>query len=143
MPPKPQLPNLLPTTIEMRHLDIQAAHRSCTSRLWTKSPIVSNGLQCIIRPHATANQVRHQQTQTPTRPQPSQDFAFWKCRHNWRRATVNTTRCLIGCSLGDLSAMYYLMTCHPAMNAVTSMGLSSKSNPNQRKTALDLSTSRY
>jgi len=39
---------------------------------------------------------------------------------------VNTTRCLIGCSLGDLSTMCYLMTYHPEMNAATSMSLSSK-----------------
>jgi hypothetical protein len=70
---------------------------------------------------------RHQTTQTPTtRPQPLQNLSFWKCHHTWRRATINTTRCLIGCSLGDLSTMCYLMTYHPEMNAATSMGLSSK-----------------
>lgn len=39
---------------------------------------------------------------------------------------VNTTRCLIGCSLGDLSTMFYLMSHHPGMSAATSMSLSSK-----------------
>jgi hypothetical protein len=120
------------TTVQMRHPNIQAAHRSCISKLWTTSPTVSNTPRGVFRPHVSLHlqllQFRHQHTQTPapTRPQPLQDLAFWKCRHTWRRAMVNTTRCLIGCSLGDLSTMYYLMTYHPAMNAVTSMGLSSK-----------------
>jgi hypothetical protein len=43
---------------------------------------------------------------------------------------INTSRCLVGCSLGDLSTMWYLMTYHPTMSTGMSMGLSSKSaNP--------------
>jgi enterochelin esterase-like enzyme len=71
---------------------------------------------------------RHQTSQTSTRPQSLQNISFWKCRHTWKRATVNTTRCLIGCSMGDLSTMYYLMTYHPSMNAATSMSISSERN---------------
>lgn len=67
---------------------------------------------------------RHQ-TQASTPSKPLQSLSFWKCRHTWKRAMVNTTRCLIGCSLGDLSTMWYLMTYHPSMNAASSMSLSS------------------
>ena len=35
---------------------------------------------------------------------------FWKSRPVWRRAAANTLRCLVGCSLGDLSALYLLQT---------------------------------
>lgn len=68
---------------------------------------------------------RHQTGQVPTQ-RPLQTLCFWKCRHTWKRATVNTTRCLIGCSLGDLSTMYYLMTYHPSMSTATSMSISSE-----------------
>jgi hypothetical protein len=83
-----------------------------------------------VKPPITASitSFRHHQTsQAPTRPQPLQNLSFWKCRHIWKRATVNTTRCLIGCSMGDLSTMYYLMTYHPTMNAAASMSISSES----------------
>jgi len=39
---------------------------------------------------------------------------------------INTSRCLVGCSLGDLSTMWYLMAYHPEMSTGASMGLSSK-----------------
>jgi hypothetical protein len=39
---------------------------------------------------------------------------------------VNTSRCLVGCSIGDLSTMWYIMAYHPTVDAATSMGLSSK-----------------
>ncbi|KAM0704774.1 hypothetical protein Q7P35_007560 [Cladosporium inversicolor] len=96
------------TPITTRHL-----HRARISSLSTTSLLTSS---LPIR--------RHQATQTSTKPQPLQTLSFWKCRHTWRRAMVNTTRCLIGCSLGDLSTMTYLMTYHPEMNAATSMSLS-------------------
>jgi len=82
----------------------------------------------------------HQTSQAPTRPRPLQNLAFWKCRHTWKRATVNTTRCLIGCSLGDLSTMYYLMTYHSSMNAATSMSLSSEQNQAYGFTGKELQT---
>ncbi|TXT07196.1 hypothetical protein VHUM_03366 [Vanrija humicola] len=50
--------------------------------------------------------------------------AFWTSRPTWSRAAVNTFRCLIGCSLGDLSTMWYLMAYYPDMPMGTSMGLS-------------------
>jgi hypothetical protein len=29
----------------------------------------------------------------------------WICRHTWRRATVNTLWCLVGCSIGDIGTI--------------------------------------
>jgi hypothetical protein len=31
----------------------------------------------------------------------------WKCKHSWKKASVNTSWCLLGCSIGDFSALYY------------------------------------
>lgn len=42
----------------------------------------------------------------------------------WKRASTNTLRCLIGCSIGDLSTMFYLSTFYPSLPTWTVMGLS-------------------
>jgi len=31
----------------------------------------------------------------------------WSCRHTWRRASVNTMWCLIGCSIGDMGTILF------------------------------------
>ena len=30
----------------------------------------------------------------------------WKCKHTWKRASVNTLWCLLGCSIGDFGTIY-------------------------------------
>ena len=42
--------------------------------------------------------------------------AFWQCRHTASRATINTLRCLAGCSIGDYSALIYLQVSYPEMS---------------------------
>ena len=38
----------------------------------------------------------------------SQNSAFtWQCRHMWRRASVNTLWCLLGCSIGDFGTIAF------------------------------------
>lgn len=32
---------------------------------------------------------------------------FWKCKHTWKRARINTIWCLIGCSIGDFGTILY------------------------------------
>ena len=32
---------------------------------------------------------------------------MWKCRHTWKKATVNTLWCLFGCSIGDFGTIIY------------------------------------
>jgi hypothetical protein len=51
---------------------------------------------------------------------------FWKCRRTWRRAGVNTLRCLVGCTVGDFSALWMLQTYYPELGMTTIMGASSK-----------------
>jgi hypothetical protein len=41
----------------------------------------------------------------------------------WKKSMVNTTVCLIGCSIGDLSMMSYLMMNHKGMNPMLMMSL--------------------
>jgi len=31
----------------------------------------------------------------------------WRCRHTWRQASINTSWCLLGCSIGDLGTILY------------------------------------
>ena len=58
-------------------------------------------------------------TLRPTTPQ------FWLSRPHWRRASINTLRCLLGCTMGDFSVMWYLQTLQAApLSTSTTMGLS-------------------
>ncbi|KAM0490232.1 hypothetical protein ACHAP8_011769 [Fusarium lateritium] len=41
---------------------------------------------------------------------------FWSSRAVWKRASVNTTRCLIGCTVGDFSAMWLLQAYYPELS---------------------------
>ena len=31
----------------------------------------------------------------------------WYCKHTWRKASVNTLWCLLGCSIGDFGTIFY------------------------------------
>ncbi|KND00781.1 uncharacterized protein SPPG_03894 [Spizellomyces punctatus DAOM BR117] len=54
---------------------------------------------------------------------PFKTLAFWTHGYAWKRASVNTFRCLVGCSVGDLSALYYLQT-HTQLPMHVTMGAS-------------------
>ncbi|KAF4126486.1 hypothetical protein GMORB2_0222 [Geosmithia morbida] len=49
---------------------------------------------------------------------------FWLSRPVWKRSLVNTTRCLVGCTAGDFSAMWYLQSCWPDLGMGPTMGIS-------------------
>ncbi|KAE8137285.1 hypothetical protein BDV38DRAFT_283123 [Aspergillus pseudotamarii] len=49
---------------------------------------------------------------------------FWNCRSTWKRAGINTLRCLVGCTLGDFSALWMLQTYYPALGMGTTMAAS-------------------
>jgi len=34
----------------------------------------------------------------------------WKCKHTWKRASVNTLWCLLGCSIGDFGTIFFFQT---------------------------------
>ena len=31
----------------------------------------------------------------------------WRCKHTWRKASSNTSWCLLGCAIGDLGTIAY------------------------------------
>lgn len=31
----------------------------------------------------------------------------WRCRHTWRRASINTSWCLLGCAIGDMGTILF------------------------------------
>lgn len=70
---------------------------------------------------------------------------FWGSRHLWKRAAINTFRCLIGCSLGDFSSMWFLQANHADIGMGMIMGISSKSSSNycSRSNFLTLSGSGF
>jgi hypothetical protein len=70
------------------------------------------------------------QNQKPAAPASSLSTfsrAFWACRSTWRRAGINTLRCLIGCTVGDFSALWTLQSYYPELGMNTIMLVSSAS----------------
>ncbi|KAK6354349.1 hypothetical protein TWF730_008756 [Orbilia blumenaviensis] len=55
---------------------------------------------------------------------PTPTVGFWASRPIWNRAMVNTFRCLVGCTAGDFSAMWYLQAFHPELGISTIMAVS-------------------
>lgn len=53
-------------------------------------------------------------------------LGFWASKSIWKRASVNTFRCLVGCTLGDFSALWFLQAFYPNLGVGTIMGISSK-----------------
>ena len=49
---------------------------------------------------------------------------FWGSRSVWSRAAANTTRCLVGCSVGDLSAMWCLQAYAPELSVAATVAAS-------------------
>ncbi|OJJ69635.1 hypothetical protein ASPBRDRAFT_32455 [Aspergillus brasiliensis CBS 101740] len=64
----------------------------------------------------------------PPPPPPPQstwtNLTFWTNKPAWKRASINTLRCLIGCTLGDFSALWILQTYYPHLGMGLIMGAS-------------------
>lgn len=52
---------------------------------------------------------------------------FWAHRSTWKRAGINTLRCLVGCTAGDFSTMWLLQTFYPELGMGPIMAASSTS----------------
>lgn len=61
-----------------------------------------------------------------TQPASMTSKLFWSSGPTWKRASVNTTRCLIGCTLGDFSAMWFLQMYYSDLGMAPIMAISSK-----------------
>lgn len=66
----------------------------------------------------------HGQKTAATSPWQAQ---FWAHRSTWKRAGINTLRCLAGCTAGDFSAMWLLQTFYPELGMGAIMAASSTS----------------
>ena len=47
----------------------------------------------------------------------------WRCRHSWKRASINTLWCLLGCSIGDLGTILFFQLTQIAWPAMAIMAL--------------------
>ena len=72
---------------------------------------------------------QNQKPAAPASPPWTFSRAFWACRSTWRRAGINTLRCLIGCTVGDFSALWTLQSYYPELGMNTIMLASSASIP--------------
>lgn len=52
---------------------------------------------------------------------PARSLAFWLDPPSWRRSAVNTLHCLLGCSIGDLSALFIFANYFPHVSMVVVM----------------------
>ncbi len=76
-----------------------------------------------------AGSSHHNSAHLRPHPSPSRsmtDLSFWQSSSSWKRASVNTLRCLIGCTAGDFSMMWFLQSTHPALGVGITMGASSE-----------------
>lgn len=82
------------------------------------------------RPRSESRQPKRLSSCCSKQPKPLPPSAwsreFWLSQPTWRRAGINTLRCLVGCTLGDFSAMWYLQAFHPDIQMGAVMAISSK-----------------
>ena len=52
-------------------------------------------------------------TKTQEKPTRTAIATFWSDRKSWKRAAKNTLNCLIGCSIGDFSMLFFLQSHYP------------------------------
>ena len=48
---------------------------------------------------------------------------MWRCKHTWKKSSINTLWCLIGCSIGDLGTIFYFQNIDHSYSVLTVMGL--------------------
>jgi hypothetical protein len=47
----------------------------------------------------------------------------WNCKHTWKKASINTLWCLLGCSIGDFGTILYFQTVEHSFFTWQIMGL--------------------
>lgn len=117
--------------VEMLRPSILRSHHRLASRLQCSAPPMSRHGVAVRRlacsnssPSTPSNKTSCGSTKAPS---PSMtDLSFWKAKDVWGRAAINTTRCLIGCTAGDFSTMWYLQSQFPDLSMAVTMSASSK-----------------
>ncbi|KAJ5485117.1 hypothetical protein N7539_005105 [Penicillium diatomitis] len=100
-----------PTSLGRRHFTSSLPTRICQSNPQSRSPCSSTSDQQATSTSSSAS----------TRSVPIFSRAFWSCRSTWRRAGINTLRCLVGCTIGDFSALWTLQSYYPELGMNTIM----------------------
>lgn len=54
---------------------------------------------------------------------------FWSMKSAWKRASINTLRCLFGCTMGDFTALWFLQSFYTDLGMGTIMAISSTCQP--------------
>lgn len=62
-------------------------------------------------------------------PAPMTSLEFWSMKSAWKRASVNTLRCLFGCTMGDFTALWLLQSFYADLGMGTIMTISSTFRP--------------
>ncbi|KAL4994655.1 hypothetical protein BDV10DRAFT_176450 [Aspergillus recurvatus] len=91
-----------------------AAHR----RYYTGEEERKSSSASTCKAQKQATQHPESNTLSPLTPR------FWTCRSTWRRARINTLRCLVGCTVGDFAALWTLQTSFPELGMGTIMAAS-------------------
>ncbi|KAJ6108477.1 hypothetical protein N7523_009800 [Penicillium sp. IBT 18751x] len=66
-------------------------------------------------PRKDCHDVKSVKSKVPSQSPSPLRLPFWTCRSTWRRAGINTLRCLVGCTSGDFSAMWLLQSYYPEL----------------------------
>ena len=45
----------------------------------------------------------------------------WRCKHTWKKSSINTMWCLIGCSIGDLGTIFYFQNIEHSLSIMNVM----------------------
>lgn len=122
---------MLTSTISVSCMRMARApyRRACSSLLKTCSPQQLGN----FRLQETYSRSRHgmfisQRSHTCATIEPPRlnSMKFWTARMTWKRAAINTLRCLIGCTFGDFTTMWFLQSSYPQLGMGLIMLLSSK-----------------
>lgn len=103
--------------------------RACSSFLKTCSPQqLGNCRRQETYPRSCHGPFILQRSHTCTTIEPSRltSVKFCTARMTWKRAVINTLRCLIGCTFGDFTTMWFLQSSYPQLGIGLIMLLSSK-----------------
>merc|ERR1712230_91033 len=88
-----------------------------SNRYWEPSPLPKRRLKTQSRDYSSARS-----RAVPLRN--ASKVEFWTVGSVWKRASVNTLRCLLGCTTGDFSTLWYLQAYHPGLEMGVTMALS-------------------
>ena len=104
-------PRRLPT----RALRCSVFSTSATPKACAKSGGTDNNTKATCSSSTADNKTCGGDAAASSSSSSSSSLRFWSSQDVWQRAAKNTTRCLVGCSIGDLSTLYLLQAYAPEL----------------------------